>query len=131
MKHIHVAVGVIYKDCKFFLTKRHEHAHQGGKWEFPGGKVEAQESVHQALHRELQEEVDIDVLAVKPMIDVTHDYGDKQVRLEVFLVDQFVGEPNALEGQQQGWFSFSEILTLDFPAANLAIIDKLRTMELA
>ena len=129
-KRIHVAVGVIYKDKQFFLTKRLENAHQGGKWEFPGGKVEEDETVHQALHRELKEEIAIDTLAMQPLIEISHDYSDKQVLLEVFLVDQFLGEPSAQEGQQQGWFSKADLLKLDFPKANIAILDQIQQSDL-
>ena len=119
---VHVAVGVIYREDKIFLTRRHKEAHQGGKWEFPGGKVESQESVAQALLRELKEEVAIDVLACLPLTVVEHDYGDKKVKLEVFLVDNFVGEPIAQEGQEQQWVDISTLTDLNFPEANQPII---------
>lgn len=127
---VHVAVGVIVttnelEKTQFFLTKRHKDTHQGGKWEFPGGKVEKGETVAQALARELQEEVAIDILSCIPLMTIDHDYGDKKVYLEVFVVDNFVGEPNAQEGQQQGWFSLNELQQLAFPKANEEIIAKL------
>lgn len=128
MKQVHVAVGVIVSNGEFFLTKRLEHVHQGGKWEFPGGKVEAGESVAQALHRELQEEIAIDVLSCIPLLEITHDYGDKEVKLDVYLVDNFQGEPTAQEGQQQNWFSLSELSNVDFPDANIAIVEKLKAL---
>ena len=134
-KTIHVAVGVIIstneqQQTQYFLTKRHNNAHQGGKWEFPGGKVESGETVAQALARELDEEVAIEVLACLPLITINHTYvekngDDKQVCLEVFVVDNYLGDPNAQEGQQQGWFSLKELQQLDFPKANEAIIAKL------
>ncbi|MDG1751321.1 MAG: 8-oxo-dGTP diphosphatase MutT [Thalassotalea sp.] len=128
MKQVHVAVGVIVSNGEFFLTKRLDHVHQGGKWEFPGGKVEAGESVAQALHRELQEEIAIDVLSCMPLLEITHDYGDKEVKLDVFLVDNFQGEPTAQEGQQQNWFSLNELSSVDFPEANIAIVEKLKAL---
>ena len=134
-KPVHVAVGVIVttneqQQTQCFLTKRLEHSHQGGKWEFPGGKVESDETVAQALARELKEEVAIDILSCQPLIVIEHEYidknrGNKKVCLEVFLVDNFIGEPKAQEGQGEGWFSLSELQTLAFPAANMAIIEKL------
>ena len=130
-KRVHVAVGVIYQDQQFFLTKRLEHSHQGGKWEFPGGKVENNETVHEALHRELKEEIAIDTLAMQPLIEISHDYRDKQVLLEVFLVDQFLGKPTAQEGQQQGWFNKEQLTHIDFPQANAAIVEKLLLLDLA
>jgi len=125
-KQVHVAVGVIYRDRKFFLTKRADNVHQGGKWEFPGGKVEANETVAQALARELKEEVAIEVLACEPLIVIEHDYGDKKVMLDVFLVDNFSGEPCAQEGQEESWFSLADLKTLNFPEANKAIVSKLQ-----
>jgi 8-oxo-dGTP diphosphatase len=122
---VHVAVGVITKDNLYFLTKRLLGGHQGGKWEFPGGKVEKDESVHQALHRELKEEVAIEVLSCIPLIEITHDYGDKKVLLEVFIIDNFSGQAKALEGQESNWFTLGELAKLEFPAANQAIIAKL------
>lgn len=121
-KIIHVAVGVIVRDNLVFLTKRLDHVHQGGKWEFPGGKVETGETVLQALHRELQEEIAIDTLACHHLIDIKHDYGDKCVHLDVHVIDQFLGEPSAQEGQEQLWCHISELSDLNFPAANVGII---------
>ncbi|GAA6204081.1 8-oxo-dGTP diphosphatase MutT [Thalassotalea sp. SU-HH00458] len=128
MKLVHVAVGVIVSEGEVFLTKRLEHVHQGGKWEFPGGKVEAGESVAQALHRELKEEIAIDVLSCMPLLEIVHDYGDKAVKLEVFLVDNFQGEPTAQEGQQQAWFHVNELSEIDFPDANISIAEKLKAL---
>ncbi len=133
-KTVQVAVAIIARtkddgSIEYFLTKRHKDAHQGGKWEFPGGKVETGETVAQALARELKEEVAIDVLACQPLIVINHVYRDgeaeKSVCLEVFLVDNFTGVPSAQEGQGQGWFSLSELVLLDFPAANKQITAKL------
>jgi len=127
---VHVAVGVITSvnetnQTQYFLTKRLDNAHQGGKWEFPGGKVEKDETVAQALARELKEEINIDVLSCQPLITIDHDYGDKKVCLEVFVVDNYIGEPSAQEGQEQSWFALKEFTDLDFPKANEAIIAKL------
>ncbi|MFT6207817.1 MAG: 8-oxo-dGTP diphosphatase [Colwellia sp.] len=125
-KIVHVAVGVIVREQEYFLTKRLDSAHQGGKWEFPGGKVEKDETVAQALHRELQEEIAIDILSCYPLIKIDHNYGDKKVRLDVYVVDNFQQEPVAQEGQQSGWFTLDELIKLDFPAANAAIVEALK-----
>ena len=142
-KTVHVAVGVIIsineqQQTQYFLTKRLAGAHQGGKWEFPGGKVEKGESVAQALARELKEEVAIDVLTCLPLTIINHTYRvndvekegiDKKVCLEVFIIDNYIGEPSAQEGQGQGWFSLDELQKLDFPKANDAIIAELVARE--
>jgi 8-oxo-dGTP diphosphatase len=129
-KSVHVAVGVItntdeFNQTQYFLTKRLDGAHQGGKWEFPGGKVEEGETVAQALARELKEEVNIDILSCQPLMVIEHDYGDKKVCLDVFIVDNYSGEPSAQEGQDQSWFMLGQLKDLDFPKANDAIIAKL------
>ena len=127
---VHVAVGVITStdetnQTQYFLTKRLNNAHQGGKWEFPGGKVEKDETIAQALARELKEEINIEVLSCQPLITINHDYGDKKVCLEVFVVDNYFGEPSAQEGQEQSWFMLEQFKDLDFPKANEAIIARL------
>lgn len=126
MTIVHVAVGVIIRNNEVFLTQRHQEAHQGGKWEFPGGKVETNETVGQALARELKEEVSIEVLACQPLMTIFHDYGDKKVKLDIFIVDQFLGEPKAQEGNEQQWCSIKNLTQLEFPAANTEIVQKLQ-----
>lgn len=127
MKQIWVAVGVIY-DPKmgYFICRRATHQHQGGKWEFPGGKVEQGETVQQALTRELQEEIGIDVKAAKPLLVIEHSYSDKAVKLDVWLVTEFTGTAQSLEGLENRWVQFNELEQLDFPEANRPIISVLR-----
>ncbi|KZN37362.1 hypothetical protein N474_06745 [Pseudoalteromonas luteoviolacea CPMOR-2] len=128
-KVVNVAVGVIFKRGQYFVCKRSETQHQGGLWEFPGGKVESQESVEQALERELSEEIGIEVRGSKHLTTIEHDYGDKQVCLHVHVVDQFEGEPTGLEGQPSQWVDYQGLTSLDFPKANVAIIEALATFS--
>lgn len=87
VKRVHVAAAVIRGvDGRILLARRADTQHQGGLWEFPGGKVEADESVATALSRELQEELGIQVTTARPLIKVQHDYPDKQVLLDVWEV---------------------------------------------
>ena len=125
MKEVHVAVGVILRDQQVYICKRPDDKHQGGKWEFPGGKVDAGETVTQALARELDEEVGITVHASSPLTVISHDYGDKRVLLDVHTVSEFTGEPEGREGQEGKWVKLSALVPEDFPAANVAIIEKL------
>ena len=125
MKVVDVAVGVIKRHDMIYLSKRADSLHQGGKWEFPGGKKEAGESIAQALCRELLEEVNITVLSQSPLLVIEHDYGDKKVRLDVRLVEEFSGEPAHQEAQQERWVKIADLGQYDFPAANVAIVEKL------
>lgn len=123
---VHVAVGVVIDaHDRILVARRPQHLHQGGLWEFPGGKVEAGEPVIDALRRELREELAIDVIDAEPLIEVEHDYGDKAVLLDVWRVTAFRGEPDGREGQPWRWIARGELENLPFPAANIAIIEAL------
>ena len=82
-----VAVGVLKDpERRVLVTRRAPHAHQGGLWEFPGGKLEPGESVLEALARELWEELGIEIEGSEPLLSVEHDYGDKRVRLSLIHI---------------------------------------------
>ena len=117
-----VAVAVIISENKILLSKRHETSHQGGKWEFPGGKVEFNETVEQALVREIEEELGLQVIKQQPFIVIEHDYVDKQVRLDVRIVSEFSGKAVGKEGQLIRWVTAVDLIGLDFPAANTLIV---------
>ena len=123
MKRVHVAAAVIRgSDGRILIARRADSQHQGGLWEFPGGKVEAGEAVEIALARELHEELGIVVTQARPLIKVCHDYVDKQVLLDVWEVDGFTGEPHGAEGQPLAWVTARELPQYDFPEANRPIV---------
>jgi 8-oxo-dGTP diphosphatase len=127
MKRLHVAAGVIRgSDGHVLIARRPLDTHQGGLWEFPGGKVEAGETAKAALARELAEELGIAVAASRPLIQVSHDYPDKQVLLDVWEVLAFSGEPHGVEGQPLAWVDPEDLPNFSFPAANRAIITAAR-----
>ncbi len=126
MKQVLVAVGIILRHNQTFVTLRGNDKHQGGKWEFPGGKVEDGEAVLDALGRELYEEVGITAIQAQPLMTIEHDYGDKQVCLDVQVVSEFEGEPYGREQQQGRWVSLDTLDPQEFPAANLPIIEALQ-----
>lgn len=120
---LHVAVGVIKKaNGDILISQRPENVHQGGLWEFPGGKVEQGESVIQALRRELHEEVAINVERCEPLIKIQHHYPDLSVLLDVWLVEDFSGEAHGREGQPIRWVGANALKNYTFPEANRAII---------
>lgn len=127
MHRIHVAAAVIRAaDHRVLLAKRPLDKHQGGLWEFPGGKVEAGETVQAALARELHEELAIEVTQARPLIQVRHDYPDKQVLLDVWEVLAFAGEPHGAEGQPLAWVEPEALPGYSFPAANRPIVTAAR-----
>ncbi|MGQ0657058.1 MAG: Nudix family hydrolase [Chromatiales bacterium] len=121
---VHVAVAVLCDSAGAVLvTRRHDHAHQGGLWEFPGGKVEIGEQALAALRRELEEELGITALAARPLITVPHDYHDRQVWLDVWRIEQWRGTPAGREGQPLAWISPMELDAMEFPPADVPIIN--------
>ena len=127
MKRVHVAAAVIRgADGRILLARRADQQHQGGLWEFPGGKVEAGETVAAALRRELHEELGIRVTSARPLIKVQHDYPDKQILLDVWLVSAFSGEPHGAEGQPLAWVAPRQLPEYEFPAANAPIVQAAR-----
>ena len=125
-KVVHVAAAAIFgADGRLLISKRPQHVHQGGLWEFPGGKVESGESIEKALCRELKEELGIVPERYTPLIRIPYQYPDKTVLLDVWRVLQFSGKPAGCEGQDLKWLETGELDATDFPAANRPIIDAL------
>ncbi len=123
---IHVAVGVVWDERqRVLICLRKPDVHQGGKWEFPGGKVEAGEDIKQALTRELQEEVGITPISTTPLLKIKHDYPDRSVVLDVWQVHAFTDKPSGREGQKICWVCVEHLNLYPFPVANQAIIDVL------
>jgi len=126
MKRIHVAAAAVCDARgRVLIARRPASVHQGGLWEFPGGKLEQGESARQALERELQEELGIRVGSARRLIRVRHDYPDKAVLLDVWRVENFAGVPAGREGQPLEWVSHDDLAGYSFPAANIPIIKAL------
>lgn len=124
---IHVAVGIIVDPAGAVLVaRRPEHVHQGGLWEFPGGKVEAGETVETALRRELREELGIELSVAEPLLKVHHAYPDKIVLLDTWWVTAYAGEPCGREGQPLAWMQPADLIESVFPDADAPIIARLR-----
>jgi 8-oxo-dGTP diphosphatase len=134
MAVIAVAAGVLMDaEGRVYITRRGAHQHQGGLWEFPGGKLEVDETARRALDRELFEELAIRVIDAQSYIQVDHDYGDVQIVLHVFTVSDYAGTPCGAEGQEGRWVALESLTAVGssyaFPVANQPILDKLSAME--
>ncbi len=120
---MYVVVGVITNaSYEILLALRDIQAHQGGLWEFPGGKIESNETVEQALQRELYEELGISVQQARPLIRIQHAYSDKTVLLDVWQIENWTGYAHGKEGQTVEWCAKHNLSQKQFPAANYPII---------
>lgn len=122
---VHVAVGLLFDRDRVFITRRVASAHQGGKWEFPGGKLDNDEPVVEALKRELHEELGIEVRAAQPWMQARHRYPDREVLLDVWRITAWDGAPHGREGQEARWVGVRELPQLDFPEADRPILRRL------
>jgi 8-oxo-dGTP diphosphatase len=128
-----VAVGVLLrKNEAILLAQRPEGKPYAGYWEFPGGKIEAGETLFQALQRELVEEINVRILDAQEFLTIEHDYPHAYVRLHICLVTSWEGEVKGLEGQATAWLSVGEISRIEdsnlqpILPATLPILEKLK-----
>lgn len=119
-----VVCALIERDGRVLMAQRPAHKHLGGKWEFPGGKVEPGETSEAALHRELQEELGSTVEIIRPLAAHTHAYATVTVTLIPFVVRLTAdsAEPQTHEHAALRWVPARELLGLDLPEADLPII---------
>ncbi|MEX3021238.1 8-oxo-dGTP diphosphatase MutT [Kluyvera sp. STS39-E] len=126
MKKLQISVGIIRNAAgEIYITQRAADAHQANKWEFPGGKIEAEESAEQAVIRELQEEVGIVVTSLQQFDKLEYQFPDRHITLWFWLVDGWEGEPWGKEGQPGRWVAQQDLVADEFPAANVPVIEKL------
>jgi 8-oxo-dGTP diphosphatase len=118
---IAVVAAVIEHDDRFLLTRRQDGVHLAGHWEFPGGKVGVGESHADALRREIVEELDTDVAVQELVLETTHAYQERTVRLFFYRCD-LLGLPKPMLGQQMKWIPRAELSSLLFPPADNELI---------
>jgi 8-oxo-dGTP diphosphatase len=118
------AVALIDADGRVLMAKRPEGKSLAGLWEFPGGKVEANENLEAALIRELKEELNIDVTAscLAPLTFASHAYDDFQLLMPLFVCRRWKGLPRAMEGQEIKWVRAKDLRALAMPPADLPLI---------
>ena len=126
-KVIDVAAGLVFRNGQLLITQRRPGDHLGGLWEFPGGKVEPEESFEHCLVRELREELGIEVRIGAPLDEITHSYPEKTVRLRFFLCELTQGEPLPIHCHNVAWVTVETISDFEFPAADEQLLHKLRS----
>lgn len=124
---INVVAGIILKEIsincwRVLIAKRPKDKHQGGLWEFPGGKIEVGETAQVALARELKEELNISINSAVFFKQVKFDYSDQSVCLDFFKIFEFEGQAIGHEGQIVRWLDVKRLENYSFPAANQLIV---------
>ena len=123
---LEVVAAVIRKEGKILITQRPDDVHLAKLWEFPGGKVEAGESLQSALRREIREELRVDIVVGVEFYSVEHEYPGNPVRLHFFNCEIREGEPEALGVADLRWVLPAELDRFEFPPADAKLIEKLR-----
>jgi 8-oxo-dGTP diphosphatase len=131
MKRVLVAaVALIDPDGRVLLAKRPEGKSLAGLWEFPGGKVEINERPEEALIRELQEELGIDVeeSCIAPLTFASHSYEEFHLLMPLYVCRRWKGLVQALEGQELKWVRAKDLRNYPMPPADLPLIPHLQDL---
>ena len=123
---ITVVAAIIRKDNRILITRRFNNVHLPGLWEFPGGKVEAEESLESALKREIREELGVEIAVLHEVSKVDHAYSTNIVRLHFFECAIVAGEPQPLDVADLRWVPLAEISSYPFPEADKELVARLR-----
>lgn len=125
MATIKVACGIIYNNGKIFICKRKPEKSMGGYWEFPGGKVEENESYEGCLKRELMEELGMDVDVKEHFMTVQHDYGSFVIELASFTCELRSATYQLIDHDQLEWVSVLNLVNYELAPADVPIANSL------
>ena len=124
MKTIRVVAALIRREDKIFATAR-GYGEFKGQWEFPGGKIEAGETPQEALVREIQEELDVEV-EVGDLIDtIEYEYPSFHLSMDCFWCNVIDGEITLKEAEDARWLSKNELYGVDWLTADMELIKKI------
>ncbi|MBD2328148.1 A/G-specific adenine glycosylase [Alkalinema sp. FACHB-956] len=127
LPHKIIGVAVIWDDQgNILIDRRKQEGLLGGLWEFPGGKVEPNESIQDCIQREIREELGIEIAVGEELITVDHAYTHFKVTLHVHHCRHVSGEPQTIECDEVNWVTLETIDQYPFPKANVQIIEALR-----
>ncbi|MDA1085505.1 MAG: (deoxy)nucleoside triphosphate pyrophosphohydrolase [Verrucomicrobia bacterium] len=124
MKTIDVTASVVCDGARILIARRAAHDSNGGKWEFPGGTVEPGESAEECVHRELQEELGIDVRILRFLGMAEEPRPDCVLRLLFYQVQHVQGEIRLVDHDQHAWVTLCELLDYEFPSADRRIVEQ-------
>ncbi len=124
-KHVEVVGAVIVREGLVLCAQRGMRTALGGKWEFPGGKVEPGEDPRDALVRELDEELDCEVAVGAFLTNTVHTYDFATISLTTFMCELVTGEPVLSEHECVVWLAPNELQTLDWAPADIPAVEML------
>jgi 8-oxo-dGTP diphosphatase len=119
---INVTCAIVLRYDKILATQRSEKMKLPLKWEFPGGKLEPQESEIDCIKREIKEELNIEISILRKLSESIHDYGDVKIKLIPFLAKYNSGNILLTEHKDYKWMEKQDLLTLDWAEADLPIV---------
>lgn len=123
LPHKQIGVAVIWNQSRqILIDKRKIGGAMGGLWEFPGGKIEAGETVIDCIVREIKEELEIEITVGEHLISIDHTYPTFHVTLIVHNCQYISGIPQPIESDEIRWVEVRDLDKYEFPAANMAII---------
>ena len=125
---IPVVAGFIRSGDKILIGQRPENNSLAGQWEFPGGKVEAGETIPDCIQREIQEELGIGIAVEELLMTIDHAYTHFKVTLNVHHCRYVSGEPQTLECDEIKWVTLAQLDEYPFPKANIQIIQALQQL---
>lgn len=120
---IEVVAGVIYKNNKFLIAQRNLKKAQGGLWEFPGGKVEKNESYESALMREIKEELNADIEVNEYIGESIHHYPEKDIKLIFYKAKLLSEKVELFEHESCKWITKDEKDKFEFAGADKVVFD--------
>ena len=120
-----VVAAVTLRDGKVMICQRRPGVHNGLKWEFPGGKIEAGESPEAALRRELSEELAIEARVGRVCDAIYYRYPDRDVLVLFYLCEIVSGEPKQIDCNAIAWAAFEELKDYDFAGADARFVERL------
>ncbi len=120
-----VACAIIYKDDQILCVQRNAEKARAFKWEFPGGKINGNESDEACIIREIREELSIEISIIKKLKSITHTYSDIQIVLLPFVCTIVKGEIKLTEHMKYRWLNKEDLTTIDLCEADLKILSEL------
>ena len=127
MNHFNVAAGILCDaEGRVLIAERLGGGPFQGLWEFPGGKISADESPLEALSRELAEELGIEITACAAFMNLRHEYDDRVVTIEFFIVSEWNSEPVGREGQELRWVPRDSLDADELLPADVPVVEALR-----